>query len=212
MAVVTSGQCRSCCLLRAMTDGKGDVWPQHIFDHAGSCPPKITSSPWPYMSKASSVRLRRHHVSRPHNTGCVRCCAPAGLSPPRDEPLSPCSSPSSTGNVSSTSSPSWTRTAEGACPLAAVSCVKSFWTLGSGIYCASAPRVSWGGTTSCWVPRCATWLCAGTPAGCKCATSRTGWRARFRGTSAAITKALSALSWPTSATCEWLCVVCHVLL
>lgn len=121
---------------------------------------------------------------------------------------SPCMLPSSTANVSSTFSPSWTRTVGGVCPLPVVSCVRSSWTPVSGTYSTSAPRVSWGGTTLCWDPHCATWQFAGTPAGCcKCATLRTGWRARFRRTSAVNTKAWSGLSWPMSATCKCLCVV-----
>lgn len=119
---------------------------------------------------------------------------------------SPCFSPSSTMNVSSTSSPSWTTTAESVCPLPAASCVRSSWTPGSGTNSTSAPRVSWGRTTLCWDHHCATWLSPGTPAGYRCATLRTGGRARFRGISAAVTKALSAVSWPMSATCECLWV------
>lgn len=122
----------------------------------------------------------------------------------------PCISLSSTANVSSTFSPSWTRTAEGVCHLLVISCARSSWTPSSGIYFTSAPRVSWGRTTLCWDPRCAPWLFAGTPAGCKCATLRTGWRALFRGTSAAIMKAWSALSWPMSATCECLSLFVNV--
>lgn len=104
-----------------------------------------------------------HHVSRPHNTGWgVHCCSlPAGPSLPRGrgpcERLggrSACISLSSTASVFSTFSPSWTKTAAGACLLLVVSCAKSSWTLVSGIYFTSAPRVSLEGTTLCWDPRC----------------------------------------------------------
>lgn len=124
-----------------------------------------------------------------------------------------CILPSSTVSVSSTFSPSWTRTAGGVCPLPVTSSVQSSWILASGIYFTSAPLVSWGGTTLSWDPHCVTWLFAGIPAGsCKCATLKTGWRAHFRRTYAVNTRAWSAVSWLRSAKCKCVCVVALCLL
>lgn len=162
--------------------------------------------------QASSVCLRRHHVSRPHNTGCRLIVAVYQQSYLRLRPplcvlhCSPCISPNSTMSASSTFSPFWTRTVAGLCPWPVSRCIGSSWTRAFGIYYTSAPRVSWRGKTTFWDPRCVTWLFAGIPVGsCKCATSRIGWRPRFRRTSAANMSASSAPSWAASATCECLC-------
>lgn len=216
------GQCKhlahstACCLLRAMTDGKGAYGSNtSIFDRTGSCLPKIACTPRPYMCRPPACAwggiMYLGHTIRAGGSLLLLTSRPIATTGTRplflSQDGSPCTSPSSTANVSSTFSPSWTRTVGGVCPSPVTSCVRSSWTPASGICSTSAPRVSWGGTTLCWDPHCATWLFAGTPAGsCKCATLRTGWRARFRRTSAVNMKAWSALSWPMSATCECLCV------
>lgn len=209
-------QSSACCLLRAMTDGKGAYSSNtSIFDCAASCLPKIACTPRPYMCRPPACAWRGimylGHTIRAAGSLLLLTSRPitaSGTRPLFQSPDSPCISPSSTVNVSSTFSPSWTRTAARVCPWPVVSCERSSWTPDSGTFFTSAPRVSWGGTTSFWDPRCGTWLFAGTPAGsCKCATLRTGWRPRFRRTSAVNMRAWSALSWPMSATCECLCVV-----
>lgn len=217
------GQCKHLarssarCLLRAMTDGRGAYGSNtSIFDRTGSCLPKIACTPQPYMCRPPACAwggiMYLGHTMQATGSLLLPTSRPITASGTRPVFLSwdvwKCISPSSTGSASSTFSPSWERTAGGVCPLRVTSCARSFWTPASGLYFTLAPLVSWGGTTLRWDPRCATWLFAGTPAGsCKCATSKTGWRARFRRISAANTRALSALSWPVSATCECVFVV-----
>lgn len=174
----------ACRLLRAMTDGKGAHGSNtSIFDRTGSCLPKIACTPRPYMCRPPACAwegiMYLGHTIQAAGSLLLPTSRPIAASGTRPLFLSrkgsPCNSSSSTANVSSTFSPSWTRTAGGVCPLPVAGCVRSSWTHASGIYSTSAPRVNWGGTTSCWDPRCVTWAFAGTPAGsCKCATSRTG--------------------------------------
>lgn len=130
------------------------MWLTHLhFDSTSSCSPKITSIPPPYMCTGPSVRLRRHHVSRPHNADCslivAVCQQQAALyhSPWEEAFLSlsagsPCASPSSTVSAYFTSSPSWTKTAAGVCHSHAPGSGKCFWILVCGHCSTSAPRAN----------------------------------------------------------------------
>lgn len=102
---------------------RGNVWLKHIFNHGCSCPPKIARAPWPYMCRPAACAwggiMYLGHTIRAAGSLLLLTSRPItgqwGLSfcP---HTASPCMSPSSTVSVSSTFSPSWTRTVGGVFP------------------------------------------------------------------------------------------------